>query len=218
MRAVPQLASAILVLLGGFVSARALEWKADTQTVTTAPFQSELVVVFEFTNRSAKPVQIHEIETTCSCLRADSDLKTYPPGASGKITANFAVGDRGGLYERGITIITDEPNSPARLLLRVEVPDVATVTPRSVNWRIGEPLAEKLVQLTCAPGVEIEFSRTQATSEGFEVKLDPVESGKHYRLHLTPRHADRPDSAAIRIYGRDKSGHDVVLSAYASIQ
>jgi len=217
MQPVRQAVAAILLFVGFFVSAHALEWKTETLSVTTAPFQSELAVVFEFTNRSSKPVQIHEIETTCSCLRADSDLKVYPPGASGKITANFAVGDRGGLYERGITVITDEPGSPARLILRVEVPDVAVVTPRSVAWTLSGPFAEKSVDITCAPEVEIEFSRTQATSEEFAIKLEPVVPGKHYRLHLTPLHTDRSSSAAIRVYGRNKSGHEVVVSAYVSV-
>lgn len=216
MRLFRHVAPATIVFLGAFASLHALEWKADTQTVTTSPFQSELTAVFEFTNRSSKPVRIREIETSCSCLRADSDLKFYPPGASGKITANFAVGDRGGLYERGITVITDEPDSPTRLLLRVEVPDVATINPRSVTWLLSEPLVEKTVELICATGVEIEFSHAQLTSESFTAKLETVEAGKRYRVHLTPKDANHASSAAVRMYGKDKAGHEVVLSAYVS--
>jgi hypothetical protein len=75
------------------VSAGALEWKTLTQTATTAPFQNELMVIFAFTNKSEKAVEIREIETRCSCLKADADRKFYAPGTSGTVTAKFTVGE-----------------------------------------------------------------------------------------------------------------------------
>jgi len=199
------------------VSASALEWKAATQTAATAPFQNELEVVYAFTNNSAKTVAIRGIETTCSCLKADADQKTYAPGASGKVTAKFVVGDRGGSYERGITVITDELDSPAHLLLKVEVPEVGWVMPRSVNWKLNEDPVEKTVDVNALPDLEIVFSSAQSTSDAYVVRLEAVSKGRLYRLHIKPKDTAQPASAAIRLYGREKSGHDVLLSAYASI-
>ena len=45
-----------------------------------------------------------------------------------------------------------------------------------------------------------------------------MEPGKRYRLHLKPRSTALSASAAIRVTGREKAGHDVIISAYASIQ
>ncbi len=207
-----------LVTAFAFVSSGfALDWKTETLNLTTAPFQQEISVNFEFGNHSAKPVTIREIETSCSCVRADSDRKLYDPGSSGTITAKFTVGDRGGLYERILTVITDENAPPTRLMLRVEVPDLAAVAPRSVSWQLaGEP-TEKIVEVKSIAGLEIIFSKAESTSNAFSAHLETVEPGRLYRLHITPAATDHVDSAAIRIYGREKSGHDVLLSAYASI-
>ncbi|MEO6995206.1 MAG: DUF1573 domain-containing protein, partial [Lacunisphaera sp.] len=160
---------------------------------------------------------IREIETSCSCVRADSDRKFYAPGSSGTITAKFTVGDRGGLYERILTVITDENVPPTRLILRVEVPDVAAVEPRSVTWQLAGDPAEKTVEVKSLEGLAIIFSKAESTSAAFSARLETVEPGRLYRLHIKPDATNHVDSAAIRLYGRDKSGHDVLLSAYASI-
>jgi Protein of unknown function (DUF1573) len=200
------------------VSLVALEWKATTVAVTTAPFQTEQDVIFEFANHRSRPVTIREIETSCSCVSASSDLKNYAPGAGGKITARFTVGDRGGLYERTITVLTDEPGDPVHLTLKIEVPDVASATPRSVEWRLNEDPVEKFVELRAAPGLEIIFSTALSTSETFTARLESMEAGLYYRLYIKPVKTNQPASAAIRISGREKSQHEVVISAYASVQ
>ena len=209
---------ATLPALGGLSSAFALDWKKTTLAATTAPFQAEQQAVFEFTNHSAKAVAIRDIETSCSCLVAKSDQAIYPPGASGKITANFTVGDRGGLYERTVTVRTDESDEPVHLVFKIEVPEVAVATPRSVAWRLNEVPTEKNVDLTAAAGLEINFLNAQCTSDAYTVSLEAIEAGRLYRLHIKPNTTKSPASAAIRVIGREKSGHDVLLSAYASVQ
>lgn len=198
--------------------AAALDWQADKLTVTTAPFQSTQDVVFTFKNNSAKPVALLDLQTNCDCLDATADQKTYAPGAAGTIKARFTIGDRSGLYERIITVVTDEPASPVRLLVRIEVPEIAEVTPRSVSWAVKAEPVEKIVELTPARGLEITFNDAQATNDAFTTRLETVEAGRRYRLHLTPRSTADSASAAIRVFGRDKTGHDVVVSAYASVQ
>lgn len=209
---------ATLSALGGLGSAFALDWKTTTLTAITVPFQPEQQAVFEFTNHSAKAVAIRDIETSCSCLVANSDRPIYPPGASGKITANFTVGDRGGLYERTVTVRTDEFDEPVHLVFNIEVPEVATATPRSVAWGLNEEPVEKTVALAAAAGLEITFLTAQCTSDAYSVRLEPIEAGRLYRLHIKPNTTKSPASAAIRVIGREKSGHDVLLSAYASVQ
>jgi hypothetical protein len=196
----------------------ALEWKTTTVSLTTAPFQTTQDVVFEFKNSGPKPVALLDVQTNCDCLAASADQKIYAPGAAGTIKARFTVGDRSGPYERIITLVTDESPSPVRLIVRIEVPDIATISPRSVVWPANDAAAEKTVELNTAPGLEIVFSEAQATNEAFSASLETVEAGRHYRLHLKPRSTAQPSSAAIRVFGRDKSGHNVIVSAYASVQ
>jgi hypothetical protein len=196
----------------------ALDWQADKLTVTTAPFQATQDVVFAFKNNSAKPVALLDLQTNCDCLDATADQKTYAPGAAGTIKARFTIGDRSGLYERIITVVTDEGTSPVRLLVRIEVPEVADLAPRSVSWPVKADATEKTVEITPATGLEITFSDAQATNDAFTTRLETVEAGKRYRLHLRPKSTADSASAAIRIFGHDKTGHDVVVSAYANVQ
>ncbi len=204
---------ALLALRGA-----ALEWKAVTVSVSTVPFQATQDVVFEFKNIGVTPVRILDVQTNCDCLAADPDRKTYAPGARGTIKASFTIGDRAGPYERIITVVTDDSPAPARLTVRIEVPEIALLAPRSVAWKVNDPAVEKTVEVTAHAGLEITFAEAVATNGDFTASLETVAAGRHYRLHVTPRGTARPASAAIRVFGRENSGHDVVVSAYANVE
>src|SRR5258708_3875224 len=123
--------------------AAALEWQAQTLDFTTTPFQATQDAVFQFTNTGHKPVTVLEVESNCDCLDAAADRQVYAPGASGVIKTSFHVGDRLGLYERRIKVVTDESPEPVRLLGRVEGPGLVVLTPRSVAWELHEPAVGK---------------------------------------------------------------------------
>lgn len=200
--------------LGGF----ALEWKTQTLSFTTAPFQATQEAVFPFTNTGAKPVRILDVESNCDCLAAAADRQLYAPGESGVIKTSFTVGDRLGLYERRIKIVTDDSPEPVRLLVRIEVPELVTLTPRSVAWKLNEAATEKAVDLEVIPGVQIEFTRVQPTTGDFDARLETIEAGRRYRVHLKPPATAQPANAAFRIFGRAASGQDIVVSAYGNIR
>jgi len=209
---------ALLAIATLAVSSKALEWKSVAQSVTTAPFQTKQAAVYHFRNAGSRPVTINDVQTSCDCLEATPDKKTYAPGESGEIRALFTVGDRIGLYERTVTVVTDEPGNPAHLTLQIEVPAVATAAPRSVTWQANEAAGEKSLEVTAAPGLEIDFHEAVPTNDAFSARLETVDAGRHYRLHLKPRDTTKPASVAVRLFGREKSGHDVVVSAYASVE
>jgi hypothetical protein len=206
------------LLAGSFLPCLALEWKTQALSFTTAPFQTTQAATFEFTNTGPKPVTILEVESNCDCLDAVADRRVYAPGANGIIKASFTVGDRLGLYERRIKVVTDESPEPVRLLVRIEVPELVTLNPRSVAWTLNEPATEKAVELEVAPGVKIDFSRVLPTSGDFSARLESVEAGRRYRVHLKPPATAQPANAAFRIFGRSVSGQEVVVSAYGNVR
>jgi len=197
---------------------RALEWKTQTLEFTTAPFQNTQEAVFRFTNTGPKPVTILAVESNCDCLDAAADRAVYAPGASGVIKSSFTVGERLGLYERRIKVVTDEGPEPVRLLVRIEVPELVTLTPRSVAWALNEAAAEKAVELEVIPGVQITFTRVQPTSGDFTARLETVEPGRRYRVYLQPPATAQPANAAFRLFGRAASGQDVIVSAYGNVR
>jgi hypothetical protein len=196
----------------------ALEWKEQTLTFTTVPFQLTQAAAFKFTNTSSKPVKILEVESNCDCLEAAADRQVYAPGASGVITTDFHVGDRLGLYERRIKVVTDESPEPVRLLVRIEVPEVVQLNPRSVAWKLHEPATEKTVDVEVIPGVTVNFTQVLPTSGDFTARLETLEAGRRYRVHLKPPATTQPANAAFRIFGRAASGQDVIVSAYGNVR
>lgn len=210
---------ALLLLFATFArSAHALEWKERTLNFTTAPFQATQEAVFKFTNTGSKPVAIIDLETNCDCLEASADQKIYAPGASGIIKASFHIGDRLGLYERRIKVVTDEGAEPVRLLVRIEVPEIVSITPRSVAWKINEAPVEKSVEVQTVKGVAITFTDVQPTSGAFHARLETIEVGRRYRVYLTPPSTSEAANAAVRILGRDKSGQAFVVSTYGNVR
>lgn len=207
-----------LTLALAALPAFALEWKTTHLELRTAPLQKTTETFFEFTNSSDKTVTITDVESSCDCLDATASAKVIAPGASGRIHAKFTVGDRFGLYQRTIFVSTDESKVPVALTVQLDVPEFATVTPRSVEWKLGAPAAEQTVEIAVADGLELTFSTVQATSDAFAARLEIVEAGRRYRLHITPKSTQEAANAAFRLYGRTPAGQNLVLSAYGNVR
>lgn len=208
----------LLALALAALPAAALEWKTTHLEITTAPLQKTTETAFEFTNTSDRPVTIKSVETSCDCLDAAPSDRVIAPGASGRIHARFTVGDRFGLYQRTIFVSTDDAAVPVALTVQLDVPEVATLTPRSVEWKTGAPAAEQTVEIAVTAGVELAIDSVQATSEAFTTRLETVEPGRRYRLHVTPRNTAAPANAAFRLYARTPAGQNLVLSAYGNVR
>lgn len=196
----------------------ALEWKAQTLHFTTAPFQTTQEALFHFTNNSAKPVTIISVESNCDCLVASVDKRVYAPGANGFIRSSFTIGDRLGLYERRLKVVTDESPEPVRLLVRIEVPELVTLTPRTVDWKINEPVKEKFAALEVIAGLKINFTHVQPSGHDFSARLETVEPGRRYRLYLKPPDTAQPANVAFRVQGQAESKQSVIVSVYGNVR
>ncbi len=206
------------LLTRAVVPCAALDWKSRELSFTTAPFQTVQEAAFEFTNRGSKPVTIRQAASNCDCLDAAADRIAYAPGESGVIRFKFTVGDRLGHYERQIKVVTDEGPEPIRLLVRIEVPELVTMTPRSTGWKLNEPALEKVVELEVIPGVTINFTRVLSTSADFSARLETLVPGRRYRVYLQPPVTTKPANAAFRIHGRAASGQELVVSTYGNVR
>ncbi len=200
------------------ICAEALEWETDTVRVTIAPFQATQDVVFHFRNRGAAAVALTDIETNCDCLAAAADRTTVAPGESGEIKATFTIGDHAGLYERLITVRSDDAKEPKYLHVEIEVPETCSVAPRSLQWKLNASPAAASVTVKAAAGLVIDFTEAVATNAAFSARLETVEAGHSYLVHVQPTDTSRPISAAIRIFGHDQAGHAIVASAYATVE
>lgn len=206
------------LLASSVIPGAALEWQTRSLTLTTAPFQTTQDVIFHFTNTGRRAVRILGVESNCDCLVGTASAQIYAPGASGLITASFTIGDRLGLYERRIKVLTDESNEPVQLQVNIEVPEVVALTPRSLAWHLNETGTEKSLAVQVIAGLKINLTRVQVTNDGFAARLVAIEPGRSYRLYLKPHDTARPANAAIRIFGQAGSGQDVIVSAYGNVR
>lgn len=200
------------------LSAWALDWERREQAVRIAPLQDEVEVEFPFVNARAQPVTITDVQTNCDCLEARAEPRRIAPGARGVVRARFSVGDRLGVYERAVLVLTDEGPPPVRLAVKVDVPAVAEISPRTVSWEANAPADARAIEITVAPEVWINFSAAVSTGPGFAVRLEPLEEGRLYRVHVSPESTARRASTAIRIRGTARSGREIVVSAYAYVR
>jgi hypothetical protein len=208
----------VLLFAASWLPASALEWRTQQLVLKTVPLQRTAETAFDFTNNSGKTVKIVGLDTSCDCTEAAPNAQTFAPGASGRITARFTLGDRQGTYERTITVTTDETNEPVILRVQLDVPELATLTPRSVEWKLNSPAAERTVDLHVTDGLELTVDKVLPTSGLFACRLETVMPGRHYRLHLTPDSTREASNAAFRIYAKAMTGENVVFSAYGNVR
>ena len=196
----------------------ALEWKTQHLSIQAAPLQRNAETVFAFTNTGTKPVTITSVDTSCDCLEAKPSAKIFAPGASGTISAHFNLTGAAGRLQRTILVGTDEGTPAVALTVELDVPEVATLTPRSVEWKLGGEAKEATVDITVLPGVELAITSVQPTGDAFTHRLEVVEAGRHFRLHLVPKDASKPANAAFRLFAKAGTGEEIVFSAYANVR
>lgn len=200
------------------VPVQALDWKTQQLSLKAVPLQKSAETSFEFTNTGAKTVTILGIDTSCDCTEATPSAQSFAPCASGRILVRFTLGDRQGVYERTITVTTDEAKEPISLHVQLDVPELASLTPRSVEWKLNGPAESQVIDIRVTEGLELTLSSVQPTSDFFTSQLETIVAGRHYRLHLAPKHTREVANAAFRIYAKAVTGQDIVLSAYGNVR
>lgn len=210
--------TALLFAIASVLPAPGLEWRTRHQTLKAAPLQKAAETIFEFTNTLDRPVRITGIDSSCDCLEATANAREIAPGATGRIHAKFTLGDRFGVYGRTIVVSTDEGGPPVALTVELDVPEAASLTPRSLEWKLGAKPTEQSVDIVVAEGISLTLARVKATSDRFTPRLETIRQGRHFRLHVTPVDTQIAASTAFRLYGQTASGDELVLSAYGNVR
>lgn len=168
---------------------------ADAATVTES---------FEFKNHGDKPVTIAKADPTCSCLNIEisgGKLK-YAPGESGVVRVTFEMGNFSGVVEKMVAIWLegDPQDEPSRsVTLRVHIPVLVSIEPKTVKWDIGAEAASQTIQIRMAEGQTIHITGVNPSSELFSTEIKTLEKGKKYDLLVTPKKTTGPGLGVIRI-------------------
>jgi hypothetical protein len=171
------------------VPLHAAEQKAPAAVIKEAAYQFAPVVegtavVHEYIveNTGTAPLQIDRIKTGCGCTTADF-TKTIPPGGKGNISIKGnTTGYGGNIFERHITVFTNDPQNPeVSLIMKGQVDKFADITPVTAVLK-GNADAVVETQVTVQPEknhlFKVTGSHTDKALEGkIEYNLIVLENG-----------------------------------------
>lgn len=194
----------IWLLIAAMAHAAGLEFKELAKEVIAKSNATSVTADFEFTNKGTKPVTIAKSDPGCSCLHVQitgGKLK-YAPGESGVIRTTFDMGNFSGTVDKMVALWLDDdgPNSPSvRLTVKVHIPVLVELDPKTVTWNIGAKPEPKTIHITMAEGKPIQVLNVTSTSESFVTEVKTVEKGRKYDLVITPKVMGNAGIGVLRI-------------------
>ncbi len=196
-------ACGIWLALMAFVQA-GLDFPATLKEIH-APADAKIVTAeFEFSNRSEKSVTVAKVNPTCSCIAVkikDGKL-LYAPGESGLIRAEFDMGTFSGTVDKVVAIWLDndpEEKPSLALTVRVHIPVLITLEPKTVKWEIGGKAEPQTIRITMNHTSPIRVIDVKSSSEDFKLEIKPIEDAKSYDLIVTPVDMTSAGLAVLRI-------------------
>ncbi len=167
---------------------------------TASPAEDSFTSNFAFKNVGARPVTISEVQTTCGCLGASADKKTYQPGESGVVTAQIKLGSFEGEVIKSIYVLSDDPKAGKRMLqMKVTIPRLMEISPEVTTWSLGEDPAPKRLTIKVLRDEPITVVSATSRRENFTVELREVQKGRLYEVIMTPKTTAQQSLGAIEI-------------------
>ncbi|GHB92966.1 DUF1573 domain-containing protein [Cerasicoccus arenae] len=157
----------------------------------------EFVAKFPFTNKSDQTVTILSAKASCGCTVPKLAKTVYAPGESGEIVATFSFGQRTGLQQKTISVVTDsKPPQRTTLRLQVTIPQVISIKPRVLFWDLKDKSEFEAKDFTVVVGEQVEGNVRLAgdAPAGFKGSLEPKKDSSDYTLTVQPLLKDRTRS------------------------
>jgi uncharacterized protein DUF1573 len=191
----------VAVLLGSFASVARSElvWEQTQLELHPAVGDDTAVGHFKYENKGDKAVAIKSVNSSCGCTAATAK-QSAEPGEKGEVTATFKVGDRMGVQQKAITVVTDDAAHPSTtLMLKVVIPVLLELQPTFVYWQAGEAPKPKTISAKAGPGVSIKKLDVSSSSPDFVAKVEPGSSGNEFRINIEPKQTAQAATATLTI-------------------
>jgi len=216
-------AAAIFLALTAFAHAAKLEFDEPAKEVNAPADARTVTTDFTFTNKTDKPVTIAKSDPGCSCLQVQvkgGKLK-YEPGESGLIRATFDMENFSGSVDKviGLWLDNDPEDRPSqRITVKVNIPILVAVDPKTVSWEVGEKPEAKTIKLTMAGDEPIHVAKVTSSSGTFTTEVKTVEDGKKYEIVVTPSSTDGPGIGVMRIETDCKIAKHKIQQAFGVVR
>jgi hypothetical protein len=164
------------------------ELKADLEAKTVTSD-------YKFTNTGDETVTIMTADGGCSCMKVEiaEGKLTYAPGETGILRATFEIGSFQGTVDRAIHVrMKDDPvEKPSYMVaLRIHVPVIISLTPKTLRWDIGEENTPKNIRVDMDYKNPIHITFLSSSNPDFTAELVTITEGKTYDVKVTPKNVD----------------------------
>lgn len=176
--------------------------------IEAKPEQTEVAVSYRFANKGSKAIKILSTESSCGCTTAKLEKTTYEPGERGAIQVRFEFGDRDGWQQKTITVKTDDPQTPVKVLkLSVNIPRLAMVGPKVLQWMSPGSSAKitqkwsgpRLLRFMVQPGLDMKVTAVEYDEAALHLKELKVDDANERLWVVLPKDMNKPIESAIRI-------------------
>ena len=155
--------------------------------ITARADQEKVKFVFPFKNSGNEAVEIINVNLTCSCLSAKTDKEKYSPGESGKLEAIFSIGSFTGVQRKSMTLTSQQDGKEKTrdsLLAILTIPEVITIEPELIKWKVNEEPAEKVFTIKVPHTDPISIKGVTCSREGFNFSWKEIKKGREYEIEL----------------------------------
>ena len=177
-------------LLGALTATAELRFDRDVVEVAAETGKTKVKATFEFQNVGDQSIRVQKIDTSCGCLRANANRKTYNPGQEGNIDAEFNVGGNTGTVEKSITVHTDA-GEPIKLKVRIKVAELLSIEPKMATWSLNETGTKK-IEFKVLRDEPIHITGLSPSRKNVTATLQTIEEGRHYIIEIAA--ADTSDT------------------------
>lgn len=187
-----------------FANAAGLKFDEQLKTLDVDPTETIVTTDFSFSNTTDKPVKIARYDAACSCmsLKVKGGKLQYAPGESGVIRAIFDMGNFSGEVDKVLQVwLDDDPEAKPSVILtvRVNIPVLVQIEPKTLRWEIGAVAEPQTVKITMNYEEPIKVLSAEVNSEAFTSTLKTIEEGKLYELEIVPVSTERAALGIVQI-------------------
>src|ERR1700751_2482716 len=167
------------------------------------PADKQAIGHFTYQNTGKAPVKFKSVKASCGCTAAQTQKDEVKPGEKGEVTATFNIGDRTGTQVKTVTVETDDPTNPHKVLtLRTIIPTLLEVTPTFVFWKQGEKPDPK--EITVKVGKEFTVKNIKVTSSSPDYQTKVEEAGKgEFKINVQPKDTNSVNGTTLTIQPED---------------
>jgi len=177
-----------------------IKFEATHKDVSASAEAEKVTIKFPFKNIGDTPVRLTKLDSTCGCIKAETDRTVYAPGADGELEAHFTLGSLVGTHQKVVYVDTAKPHEKRhRLTITLTVPEVVTITPKVTKWVLGGEADERVVDIKMAGEKPMNVTLVQSTRDQVEFHPETIEPGRHYRVRIKPNNTGTAIMGALKI-------------------